>query len=172
MLFSVACSSEKKDFLPNFADAKKVPVIYTDSVTTLISDSGRIRYRVKTEVWEILDKISDPCWYFPKKVYFERFNDSLKIESVVQCDTARYFTSRGVWELKKHVKLINLKGEKFETSLLYWDQSQQRIYSDSFIRIEQKDRVLTGYGFESNQTLTKYEIRNGGAQLPVDTEGQ
>jgi len=170
MFLSAACSSDKKDYLAKFKDRRAVPAMYTDSVTTLISDSGRIRYRIITEVWKIFDKVDDPYWYFPKKVYFERFNDSLKTESIVQCDTARYFSNRKVWELKKNVKLINLKGEKFETALLYWDQRQQRIYSDSFIRIEQQDQVMTGYGFESNQTLTNYRIfKDIKATFPIDT---
>jgi len=144
--------------------------MYTDSVTMLISDSGRVRYRVIAEIWEVFDKVSDPYSYFPKKVYFERFNDSLKTESIVQCDTARYFSNRKLWELKKNVKLINLKGEKFETSLLYWDERDQRIYSDSFIRIEKLDRVIEGYGFESNQTLTKWHILNPSGEFPMDSE--
>jgi len=169
MFLSAACTKEKKEFLPKFADRSAVPGMFTDSVTTLISDSGRIRYRVITEVWRVFDKAKDPYWYFPKKVYFERFNDSLKTESMVQSDTARYFTNRKVWELKKNVKLISLKGENFETALLYWDQNQHRIYSDSFIRIEQKDQVITGYGFESNESLTQYKIFKVNAIFPIDS---
>ena len=169
LFLSAACSSDKKDFLPKFEDRSAVPGMYTDSVTTLISDSGRIRYRIITEVWKVFDKASDPYWFFPKKIYFERFNDSLKTESLVQSDTARYYTNRKLWELKKHVRMVSLKGENFETALLYWDQRQQRIYSDSFIRIEQKDQVITGYGFESNETLTKYKIFKVEAIFPIDS---
>lgn len=169
MLLSVACTSDKSNFLPKFADRTEVPGMYTDSVTTLVSDSGRIRYRIITEVWKVFDKAPDPYWYFPKKIYFERFNDSLKTESIVQSDTARYFSNRKVWELKKNVRLVSLKGENFETSLLYWDQLQRRIYSDSFIRIEQKDQIITGYGFESNETLTQYKIFKVKGVFPVDS---
>ena len=38
-----------------------------------------------------------------------------------------------------NVHIQNLKGEQFDTELLYWDQRAQRIYSDEFIRIEQPD---------------------------------
>jgi Protein of unknown function (DUF1239). len=170
MFLSAACNSEKKEFLPSFKKRADVPAMYTDSVTTLISDSGRIRYRIKTEVWKIYDKAADPYWFFPKKVYLERFNDSLKTESLLQCDTARYFSNRKIWELKKNVRMVSLKGEDFQTQLLYWDQRQQRIYSDSFIRIEQKDKIITGYGFESNESMTKYKILKVEAIFPMDTE--
>jgi LPS export ABC transporter protein LptC len=168
MLVSAACDSDKLQYVRKFGDRAKVPGMFTDSVTTLISDSGRIRYRVISEVWKVYDKATEPYWYFPKKVYFERFDDSLRTESMVQSDTARYYTRRRMWELRKNVKLINLKGEKFETSLLYWDQRAQRIYSDSFIRIEQEDQVLTGYGFESNEQMTVYKIFKPTGFFPAD----
>lgn len=165
-----ACSNDKPDFVKSFKDRSLVPAMYTDSVTTLISDSGKIRYRVLSEVWKVYDKMADPRWYFPKKVYFERFDDSLRTESLVQSDTATYFTQRKLWELRKNVKLINRKGEKFETSLLYWDQRSRRIYSDSFIRIEKVDQILTGYGFESNEQLTQYRIFKQTNEFPLDQE--
>lgn len=168
LLVALSCNKEKPQFVSNFKDRNNVPAMYTDSVTTLISDSGIIRYRVISEVWKVFDKSSEPYWYFPKKVYFERFDDSLRTESLVQCDTAWYYTQRKLWKLRKNVKLVNLKGETFETSLLYWDQRSQRIYSDSFIRIEQVDRVLTGYGFESNEQLTQYEVFKPSIHFSVD----
>lgn len=172
MFLSAACSSDKVDSVPSFKDRAAVPGMFTDSVTTLISDSGRIRYRVITEIWKVYDKAPDPYSYFPKKIYFERFDDSLRIESIVRADTARYFTNRKLWELKNNVKMVSLSGDKFETALLYWDEGQQRIYSDSFIRIEQKDQTLTGYGFESNTTLTKYKIFNTEGPINIDSGEQ
>ncbi|MDP4276991.1 MAG: LPS export ABC transporter periplasmic protein LptC [Bacteroidota bacterium] len=158
LFLSFSCQKERKEFVPSFIERDSIPGLYTDSVTTLISDSGRIRYKVITAVWKIFDKAPEPYWLFPDKVYCERFNDSMKVESLIQCDTARYFTRRRLWELKKNVRIVNLKGETFKTSILYWDQRQDRVYSDSFIRIEQKDVVLSGTGFTSNQTLTRYTI--------------
>ena len=53
---------------------------------------------------------------------------------------------------------------------MFWDQEKEKIYSDKFIRIEQVDRVLTGYGFESNQQMTEYQIfNNTGIFLVEDT---
>lgn len=147
-----------------------MPGMFTDSVTVLISDSGVVQYRVTSEIWKVFDKAAEPYWYYPKKVYFEKFNDSLRTVSLVQSDTAKYFTRRQLWELRKNVKLINLRGDKFETSLLYWDHLSRRIYTDSFIRIEQGDLVMMGYGFESNEQLTTYHIKKPTGDLPVDQE--
>ena len=165
-----ACQKDKPQFVGNIKHRSSTPGMFTDSVTTLISDSGKTRYRIITEEWKVFDKAKDPYWYFPKRVYFERFDDSLRTESLVQCDTATYFTNRRMWELRKNVTLKNLKGEQFETNLLYWDQRSQRIYSDSFIRIQQENQILTGYGFESNEQLTQYKIFKSTGIFPLDQE--
>lgn len=169
----LSCVRENKEFVPSFGSRDTVPGMFTDSVTTLISDSGRIRYRVLTPVWKVFDKADEPYWFFPERVHLERFDDSLRVESVIECDTARFFVRRNLWELKNNVLIVNLEGETFETSVLYWDQRAGKVYSDSFIRIEQKNAILTGVGFESNQTMTKYSIKkpNGPIYLE-DTESK
>ena len=63
-----------------------------------------------------------------------------------------------LWELRGNVHIQNQLGDKFDTELLFWDQSKERIYSDKYIKIEQEDKILTGYGFDSNQEMTEYEI--------------
>lgn len=172
MLFMIcpSCKKEKTDTIANFADRKAVPAMYVDSVTTLISDSGRIRYKVIAQTWKVFDQADEPYWYFPEGVYFERFNDSLEVESIVRGDTARYFTEQELWELKNDVLVKNLSGEQFETNLLYWSQQKHKVYSDSFIRIQQADQVLTGYGFESNESLSKYKIFKIKGVFPLDVE--
>lgn len=168
---TTSCRKENKQFLPAFGPRDTVPAMVTDSVTTLISDSGRIRYRILTPLWKVYDKAYEPYWQFPKRVHLERFDDSLRVESVIECDTAKYFTRRKLWELKGNVLIINLNGETFETSLLYWDQRTARIYTDSFIRIEQREAILSsGMGFESNQSMTQYTIFEPYGPIYLDDE--
>ena len=57
-----------------------------------------------------------------------------------------------------NVHIQNLKGEQFDTELLYWDQRAQK----NLFRVypyQQPDRIITGHGFESNQQMTDYTIR-------------
>lgn len=170
LLFLSSCKKEQTDMIPNFEDRSQVPGMHADSVTTLISDSGVIRYRVLAAVWDIYDESKHPYWHFPEKVYFERFDNAMRVESVVQSDTASYYYEDKLWKLERNVKVMNLSGEKFETHLLFWDQDAHRVYSDSFIRIEQKNQVVMGYGFESNEQLTRYRIFNIKGMFPLDPD--
>lgn len=44
------------------------------------------------------------------------------------------------------------------------------MYSDSFIHIVRTDRIIEGYGFESNQNMTRYTVRRPTAILPVEQQ--
>lgn len=170
LLSFTACSSGKKKLAEAILERDSLPGLKTLGVTTLVSDSGITRYRVTTEEWLIFDKKVPPYWAFEKGVYLEKFDSLLRIDANIKADTAYYYEPKKLWELRGHVSVRSLKGEKFDTQQLFWDQNTQQVYSDKFIRIEQQDKIITGYGFESNQQMTKYVIRNTEGIFPVSDQ--
>lgn len=168
LLFS-SCIGRKKELGKAITERDSLSVMDTRGVTTLVSDSGITRYRINTEEWLVFDRKSPPYWAFEKGVYLEKFDSLFQIEASIKADTAYFYNKEELWKLMGNVEIQNLKGEHFTTSLLYWDQRKQKIYSDRFIRIEQPDRVITGgRGFESNQQMTFFTILEPGANLYVD----
>jgi len=49
-------------------------------------------------------------------------------------------------------------GNRLETSVLEWNNTTQKIYSNEFVKISTKSEIITGYGFESDQNLDNYKI--------------
>ena len=158
LLFISACSGGKKQMGEAITERDSLPVMDTREVTTLISDSGVTRYRIKTKEWKVFDRKSPPYWAFERGIYLEKFDTLFQMEASIQADTAYYYNKEELWKLMGHVDIHNLKGERFNTELLFWNQRTQKVYSDRFIRIEQPDRIITGWGFESNQQMTVYTI--------------
>ncbi len=168
VLLSVSCSKEKAEIVEVAFDPENTYTLRTTDVSTLISDSGITRYRATAKEWLIFSKAAEPYQYFPKGVYLEKFDTLFVAEATVKADTAYYFDKQELWKLIGNVEIENMEGEYFETSLLYWNTKEERIYSDKFIRIEQKDQIITGLGFESNQSMTKYTIFNTTGIFPVN----
>jgi LPS export ABC transporter protein LptC len=166
--FLAGCADNKPPTEAKLIDRSKLPRMYAENITTLISDSGITRYRISTPVWYVYDKTAEPYWYFPKGIRLERFDENYHIDGELKCKTARFYQSRQLWELNGKVRALNLQGEMFESEQLFWNQRDQKIYSDSLIRITQKFQVLVGKGFDSNQTMTKYVIRHPEGIFPVD----
>ena len=169
LLFS-SCSGKKKELGDAITERDSMAVMDNRGVTTLVSDSGVTRYRINTEEWLVFDRKNPPYWAFEKGVYLEKFDSIFQVEASIKADTAYFFNKEELWKLMGNVHIQNLKGEQFDTELLYWDQRAQRIYSDEFIRIEQPDRIITGHGFESNQQMTVYTIRKPEGIFYVDEE--
>lgn len=154
------CSSSKKNLTDAILERDSLPTMQSLGVTTLISDSGITRYKIITEEWNIFDKKNPPHWAFEKGIYLEKFDTLLRIDANILADTAYYYEKKKLWELRGNVKILSQQGDKFETQQLFWDERNKKIYSDQYIRIEQPDKAIAGYGFESNQELTEYEIKN------------
>ena len=155
-----ACSGKDKKLAEAIAENDTLPSMKSLGVTTLISDSGITRYKIVAEEWLIHDKKNPPYWAFEKGVYLEKFDTLFHIDASIKADTAYYHEKKKLWELRGHVQILSQRGDRFQTDLLFWDEKKEKVYSDKFIQIEQEDKVIRGYGFESNQDLTEYEIKN------------
>lgn len=163
-----ACGGDdKKEYIGNI-DPATTPTITTVNVNTLISDSGITRYRVSAPVWYIFDETKEPCWTFPQSLHLERYDEFFNKEATVDCDSATYFRTRQLWRLDGHVTVVNMAGEKFLTPQLFWDERKHLVYSDSFIQVIRADRIMEGHGFESDESMSRFNVRNVSAILPVE----
>ncbi len=165
---AVSCGGDDhREYTAN-VDPEFVATMTTTDVSTLISDSGITRYRVVTPLWLVYDEARESRWRFPSGLHLERFDDFFNREATIDCDSATYFKVKQLWRLDGHVRVTNMASERFLTSQLFWDQRRGKVYSDSFIRIERSDRIMEGYGFESNNSMTDFKVRDVSAILPVE----
>ena len=167
LCFLISCSWGKKEFIDYEFDGESSYNVKTTDVIMFISDSGITKFRLETREWYIFNEASEPYNYFPQKVHGEQLDTLFRVEAVFDADTAYYYPQKKLWKLIDNVKAINLEGQQFETTILYWDNAEGRIYSDRFIRITKGDFINTGTGFEANQTLSEYRIFNSTAEIPI-----
>ncbi len=167
-LFLFASCQAKHEMTSSIVDIKTTAQVYADSITTIVSDSGIIRYRIITSEWYVYEKADTPYWDFPQGLRFERFDENYNIDAQVECNKAIYYSKQELWRLNDNVEATNLSKEEFYTNELYWSQKEERVYSDSAITIIQKDRKIHGVGFESNQTFSRYSIRQPKGTIPIE----
>ena len=163
-----SCTEEKKEFVNRETDPEKVPSVISHDVMTLISDSGVTQYRISAKKWDIYDEAKKPFWNFPTGLFLEKFDDKFDTEASIKSDSAKYFKDDQLWRLDGNVTVQNTNGEIILTQQIFWDQKAKKVYSDSFIHIEKKDRIIEGFGFTSNERMTKYEINRVSGIFPVE----
>ncbi|MBQ8543036.1 MAG: LPS export ABC transporter periplasmic protein LptC [Bacteroidaceae bacterium] len=163
----ISCQSDKKKVVADFEEPDSIPMMSTYGVSTLISDSGRISYKIDAEEWLVYDKRNPAHWAFEKGARLEKYDKDMNVEAVIECDTAYFYTEAKLWKLIGNVDIQNIKKEKFFTDLLYWSQEEKRIYSDAYIKIEQEDQITEGYGFSADQNLNTWLIKNTKGIYPI-----
>ena len=168
LLLFPSCSNSDEKVGPDIGLRDSLPTLKSIGVSTLISDSGIIRYKIISEDWYIYDKKEPQYWSFEKGLFIERFNPSFQVDAFISCDTAYFYNQQELWELRGRVLVKNLKNETFKTSLLFWDQRAHRIYSSAYMEIDGETPKLSGYNFSSNEQMTDYIIHSSKGQFPLE----
>jgi LPS export ABC transporter protein LptC len=171
MLFMLsACSKKKNPVTDAITNRDSVPIMVTREVSTYISDSGVVRYKIIADDWKVYDRLDPSRWTFEEGVYLEKYDNKLNIEATILADTAYYYDQQELWELRGNVHIENKDDEQFDTQLLFWNQKSKQVYSDQYIRIRQQKRIITGMGFTSNQDFTHYTIKQTQGIFPIKEE--
>ena len=168
MLSLQSCDDSDKKVGPDIGERDSLPTLQTLGVSTLISDSGIIRYKMIAEEWCIYDKKEPQYWSFMKGLFIETFDKSFQAEAFISSDTAYNFYNQGLWDLHGRVLAKNVKGETFKTTLLYWDTRAHRIYSPAYMEIDGETQQLSGYDFSSNEQMTDYIIHSSKGRFPLE----
>ena len=162
------CSEEERQYVANLSEPETMPTMLTEDVLTLVSDSGYTRYRMTAPLWLMFDEAADPHWTFPQGVTVQQFDEQFRPSASMDCDSATYYSDRKIWEFEGDVVVINTLGDSILTQQLFWDVNDQKIYNDDeFIHIVRQDRIIEGYGFESNQDVTRFKVKRPQLIIPI-----
>lgn len=162
-----SCHEKVKPGMISLENVDEMPTMLTRDVSTLISDSGYTRYHITAPLWLMFENSNDPYWFFPDGLDMEKYDDFMKVDATITCDSATYFSNRKIWRLDGNVRMKNTQGDKFLTQQIFWDQNRHSVYSDSFIHIERSNRIIEGYGFKSNEQMTDYTVNRPSGIFPV-----
>lgn len=168
VLVAIGCKDEVKSLVTQPTDPETTPTVLTKDIVTLVSDSGVMKYRISAQRWDIFEESQAPGWRFPTGLFLEQFDTELAVAATFKCDSAIFFKNDKLWRFMGNVRSWNIKKELILTNELFWDQKNRKVYSDSFIHIERPDRVLEGFGFESNEQLTTYRLKRPMGIFPVN----
>ena len=170
LLMGAGCKEEKKVDVAASLNPERMATMTTKNVSTLISDSGVIQYKIVSPIWKVFDQVDTPYWIFPDGLFLQKYDKAFHVIATVAADSARYFKDRKLWKLMGRVELTKAPKDLFQSEELYWDQKTNKIYSYSFIHIETETHVLEGIGFISNDKLTEYRVVKPMGIFPVNKD--
>ena len=170
LLIFYSCKPNKPEEIRQLTNIEELPSMTIESLTTTITDSGKIKYRFITPEMKQFDKREKPAIEFNKGLHLIIFDKEQKIDAQIKSKKAIYHESDKLWELSNDVEAVNTTGEVINTELLFWDMKKKTVYSDKFIKITTDTEIITGYGFESDERMENYKIKNISGILNIDQE--
>ena len=167
-----ACTEAQEHTAPAVNDRDSASMMTSYGVSTLISDSGVIKYKIVTERWDV-NAIRQPSrWTFEKGIFLEQFDEKFHVEGYIQSDTAWYYDQLKLWELRGRVYIRNVNGLVFRSEELFWDGIKHEFYSHKFSRVVTPERTLEGSYFRSDEHMTHYTVTNSvGSFQASDMDG-
>lgn len=168
ILVAASCGSDKKELIDVSVDYETTPTMKTTQISTVISDSGVVRYKITAPLWLVFDEAKEPRWNFSQGLHLDKFDNTLNQDATFDSDSATYLSQRKLWRFDGTVYAQNVAGDRFFTNQLFWDQRDKKVYTDSFIHIEKSDRIIEGYGFVSNENMTEYHVNKVSGIFPIN----
>lgn len=170
LFFCFSCGNKEKQLGVAVTNRDSTALVTTYGVDMFISEDGVVRYHVIAEEWKYFDKLVPKLIALEKGVHLEVLDSLMSPESILVADTAYYLEDSKIWHLIHDVHAENVNKEEFDTQELFVNNTSERMYSDSLIRIKQDKQVIIGHGFESNKSMTEYTIRQTEGVFPVTDE--
>lgn len=144
------------------------PLSSMDSAITQMSDSGIVVMQLKTPNQNNFEN-GDREW--PKGFYIEWYNSRGQVTSFFSANYVYYTKSENLYRAEGNVVVKSIvKQDQLNTEELFWNQDEERFYTDKFVTINSEDEVHTGEGMESNQDFTDYHIIKPGGTFSLEDD--
>jgi len=153
-----SCKNNNIEQIKAFSHPPGAPEVVAENLDLLYSDSTIIRFRLKCPKLLIFQDEEEPYKEFPNGFKIEQYDRNKKITSSIVASYGKYYEKKELWEAKQNVVAVTEKGDSLKTELLFWDEKKEIIYSDQFVKIIQKEQIITGIGFESDLQMKKWKI--------------
>jgi hypothetical protein len=135
------------------------PIEISRDVAFILSDSAVVRAKLLTPLMQTF--FSDvPFVEMPKGLKVTFYNNRTQPSGYLSANYGKRYTLKRIIEVKDNVVVVNTRNDTFTTEFLTWDERQNKVYTDHYVRVKTRDEIITGKGFTSDLSFTNYEFRN------------
>jgi len=170
LLFLFACQNKRSDIMA-LAVPKVSPTQQGKGITMIYSDSARLKMVMKAPQMLTYDKnVKEPFTLLPSGLTMDFYTREEKLEATLSANYGIHYPQRKRMEVKYNVVVVNKNGETLNTEHLIWDEVTKKIHSDAFVKITTAKEIIMGNGFESNEDLTQYQIKDVTGTIQLDNK--
>ncbi|WP_245957844.1 LPS export ABC transporter periplasmic protein LptC [Niabella yanshanensis] len=156
-----SCENSESDI--KALSGKKIQKDESIKVESFLSQGGVVKARLTAPVMlRVMAQmgVDTPYVEFPKKLHVDFYNEQKMVESRLDSKYGRYFESLNKVYLRDSVKVISIKGDTLTCDDLWWDQSQQKFYTDKPAKLRSPDNFIDAkFGLEATQDFKDIKFK-------------
>lgn len=165
VVLSCGRKSARKD-----GDRELLPVQSVDSMFVVQTENGMLKSRMEATLMQRFETDSLSYDMFRNGFAVYSYNEGGALESIITAETARHYKftdGTEKWEAFGNVVIRNIiKNETMETDTIYWNRSEEKIYTHCYVKMYSGDGFMQGYGMQSDE-----HARNSILLRPFDGYG-
>jgi LPS export ABC transporter protein LptC len=138
------------------------PILETTELEVIYSENGIVTAQV-TSAKRLQYENGDTI--FPEGIYGIFYDKDKNIVGTLSASQAYQYVDKNVYELKGDVEIKSYQDQthnqisrQLNTEELSWNLNKEEVYTDTFVRIESEEELLTGYGIFAKQDLSYYTL--------------
>ena len=160
VIIGISCSTDINE-VNAITDREVLKKEEAKYVVILYSDSAQVKVRITADkMIRHLDRM-DPKDEFPEGIFVEFLGESGRPVSWLEADRAIRYEKDGEVVAQGNAKFYNRKEEMLTSPELIWNENDQKLSTNKFVRITQpmKGDTSYGHGFEANEEFTQFVIK-------------
>ncbi len=167
LTLTVGCGEKVAE--PRIKDPETEPTQISIDLTSIESKDGNRTYIMETRRMERFELAEEPYSLFKEGIKVQTFNDTTQmIESELVADYAHYNEVAKLWEARGNVVARNFAGQRtLYSEQLWWNETTHRIYSDTVVKVIEKNNTHIGVGFEADEAFTSWIFRRPRGQMEM-----
>lgn len=165
-----SCSNDTEEVAQVNTPQRIYPLNEQRGAHITYSDSGISVLEIESGLVQDFGNMDPSYVFFDKGLEVKFYNGEQLSSTILTADTARQMKSKDLWVIGGNVEVLNGKGERMQTELLYWDKKEERIYSESAVQIITDGQLIMGKGFEADQEFNSYRIFKVQGEITIDDE--
>lgn len=139
---------------------KVVGIEEATGIISFLSEGAKVKAKLTAPLMLRIETDSTVT-EFPKSLHVDFYNDSTQIESKLFAKYGRYLPNEHKVFLRDSVIVFNVSGDTLRTNKLFWNQDEQRFYTDDKVSIHKpNNEVIDGIGMTAKQDLSDITIMN------------
>ncbi|MEA2106610.1 MAG: LPS export ABC transporter periplasmic protein LptC [Bacteroidota bacterium] len=166
-----ACEKEDIEKINKLTKHLDAPSLAVENTEIIYSEDAIIKIKITSPEINRYLEIEEPYSKFPKGLHVQFFDSTQTPTSSIRANYAIFDEKENLWTAENNVVAINEEeGDTLNTEYLVWDMNKKKIYSDRFVRVVNKDGIIHGTGFESNQDFSNWKIKKTSGTINIEDE--